>query len=290
VTPDGRKTYVTLNGVDDVAIIDNITGTTTLLGGLGLCTGPQGIAMGLPGGVPTAFVGCSNRRIAVIDASTDTLVSANTYGSGGASFYGVAVTPNDALVYVTDSANDQFVVLNAATAVEIAGSPFAAGVTAPHGDAISNDGARVYIAGSGSDDVIAISTADNTTIVSTGAASISTGAGSSPEQIAVTPSGARVFVTLTGTDKFAVFNDSATPSLNTTVSLALASSPFGVTIPPLLAVPVTGVRVYIGEFSLDDVAIINDETGTPFGTNAASPIALAPFSSPIGMAHIPVPR
>jgi YVTN family beta-propeller protein len=292
VTPDGRKVYVTLNGTDDVAVIDTITGAvTTVAGGLGTCTGPQGIAIGLPGGLPTAFVACSNRRIAVIDAATDTFVSSAIRGSPGATFYGVAMTPDDSLVYVTDAVNGQFVVLDAISAVEIFGSPFAAGVTLPHGVAISADGNRAYLAGSLSDDVIVISTADNTTVV---AGPISTGLGSSPESLAVTPDalGAHVYVTLTGTDKFAVIDDTlATPAIiGAPVSLTAATSPWGVTIPPLLSVPASGFRVYIAQFSTNNVAIRDDETVTPFGVNGASPIALTPLSTPKGIAHIPVPR
>jgi YVTN family beta-propeller protein len=290
VTPDGRKVYVTLNGADDVAVIDTITGTASLIGGLGTCTGPQGIAIGLPGGLPTAFVACSNRRIAVIDASTDTFVSSANYGTAGATFYGVAITPDDSLVYVTDASNDEFVVLDAISAVEIFGSPFAlpATVTAPHGVIISADGNRVYIAGSSSDRVIVFDTADNTTVI---AGPISTGAGSSPESFAVTPSGAHVYVTLTGTDAFAVFDDTlAAPAIIGAPIVMAGSVPFGVTIPPLLVVPATGVRVYIAQFGPDTVAIRDDETVTPFGVNGASPIALTAVSNPIGIAHIPVPR
>ncbi len=298
VTPDGRKLYVTLNGPDDVAIIDTITGAVTTLGGLGTCTNPQGIAIGMPNGVPTAFVACNNRRIAVIDASTDTLLTSANYGSASGDFYGVAFTPDDSKVYVTDQANDEFVVLNAldpnCAITSCPSATFAAGVTTPHGVAISIDGARVYLAGSGSDNVIAISTADNTTIVSTGAAAILTGAGSAPEQIAVTPSGTHVFVTLIGADKFAVFNDSATPSLNTIVSLAGGTSPSGVTVPPIdpSFLTTSGFRVYFAQFSTNNVAIHNDEIVTPFGANGASPIALTPPATPNpnGITHIPVPR
>lgn len=290
VTPNGVKAYVTLNGIDDVAVVNTLDGSVTNIGGLGACTGPQGIAIGLVGGVPTAFVACTNRRIAVIDASTDTLLSDNQYGSGGGNFYGVAMnSPTDTLVYVTDSGNNELVVLDAATATEIAGSPFAAGVTTPHGVVLSNNGARVYVAGSGSDDVIVISTADNTTVV---AGPISMGVGSGPEALAVTPDGARVFVTLTGLDQFAVIDDTlGTPAIiGTPISLAAGSSPWGVTIPPILSVPVTGVRVYMTQFSLSNVAIRDNETVTPFGPNAASPIALTATSTPTNMNHIPIPR
>ncbi|MCL5289159.1 MAG: YncE family protein [Acidobacteria bacterium] len=294
VTPDGRKAYVTLNAADDVAVIDTITGTVSLVGGLGTCVGPQGIAIGMPGGLPTAFVACSNGEVAVIDAATDTFVASGPFGTQApitADFYGVAFTPDESLVYVTDAANDEFVVLDAISVVEIFGSPFAAGVTAPHGILISADQLRVYIAGSLSDDLIVLDTADNTTVV---AGPIAMGLGSGPEALAVTPDGAHVYVTLTGADAFAVIDDTLpVPALfaGTPVALALASSPWGVTIPPLLVVPGTGFRVYIAQFSLNNVAIRDDELVTPFGPNAASPIALTPPASlPMGIAHIPVPR
>ncbi len=370
VTPDGRKVYVTAFGADAVRVIDTITGlVTSVTPNLGSCTGPQGIAIGSPGGLPTAFVACSNGEVAVIDAATDTFVGSGGFGSGGA-FYGVALTPDESLVYVTDETFDEIVVLDAISVVEIFGSPFAAGVTAPHGIIISADGNRVYIAGSLSDDVIVLDVATNSTVV---AGPISTGLGSGPEALAVTPDtlGAHVYVTLTGTDEFVVIDDTlATPAvapsrsidptagvgavrslgvvtITTTAAhgfaplqkvivagvndtsfngafvivlvptattftyaqvaadatseggtvgpvetLTLASSPWGVTIPPLLTVPASGVRVYIAQFSGNNVAIRNDETTTPFGVNGASPIALTPPATPNpkGIAHIPVPR
>jgi DNA-binding beta-propeller fold protein YncE len=297
VTPDGRKAYVTANGNDAIRIVDTITANISSIA-LALCTGPRGIAMALVGTTPKAFVACTNRRIAVIDASNDTVLSESTYGQANAGFYGVAVTPDDAFVYVTDAVNDKFVVLDSSTALEIGTQPangFSAGVTTPHGIAINGDiggggGTNVYIAGSGSNDVIAISTADNTTIVSTGGASISTGAGSAPEQVSVTPDHSRVYVTLNGSDEVAVFDDSATPSLNTIVALAggATSNPFGVTIPPLLTVPLTGLRVFIANSGNDEIEIRDDSS--PFGANATPTIALTGTSAPHGVAHIPVPR
>jgi DNA-binding beta-propeller fold protein YncE len=364
VTPNGRKVYITLNASDSVLVSDFLTGPVAIIT-LGTCTGPNGIAIGLAGGVfPTAYVACSNGEVAVIDAAVDAFLGSGAIGSGGA-FYGVAITPDDALVYVTDSSNNEVVVFDAISGVEISGSPFAAGVTAPHGVIISADGNRVYLAGSGSDDVIALATADNTTVV---AGPISTGLGSGPEALAVTPDalGAHVYVTLTGTDEFVVIDDTlATPAVAPTRSidpgagvgavrvanvvaitttaahgfavgqkvivdgvndasfdgafviavvptptsiayvqvaadatsesgtvgpieaLTPASSPFGVTIPPLLAAP---FRAYIAQFSLNNVAIHDDETVTPFGVNGASPIALTALSNPMGIAHIRVPR
>ncbi|MBI3663551.1 MAG: YncE family protein [Acidobacteria bacterium] len=291
-TPNGRKVYVTLNGTNNVKVVDTINGAVTTIG-LGTCTGPRGIAIGLPGGLPTAFVACSNGEIAVIDAATDTFVSSGPFGTPlTASFYGVAITPDDSLVYVTDVGNDQFVVLDAISVVEIFGSPFTAGVTTPHGVAISADGNRVYIAGTGSNDVIVLDAADNTTVV---AGPISTGALSAPEAFAITPDGARVYVTLNGTNQFSVIDDTlVTPALmaGSPVALAGASAPFGITIPPIdaLFLPTTGVRVYIAQSGLNNVAIHNNETVTPFGANAASPIALTALSGPQGIGHIPVPR
>jgi DNA-binding beta-propeller fold protein YncE len=197
-------------------------------------------------------------------------------------------------------------VLDTATETEIAGSPFAAGVTTPHGIAINGDiggggGTNVYIAGSGSDDVIAfciissVSCASpNTTVVSTDGVTpgipIPVTAGGAPEQVSVTPDGGRIYVTLSGSDEFAVFDDSAAPTLNSIVALAggAGASPFGVTIPPLLTVPVTGLRVFIANSGNDEIEIRDDLT--PFGLNAFSPIALTLFSTPTGVAHIPVPR
>ncbi len=300
ITPNGRKAYVTLFGTDDVGVIDTITGAvTTIPGGLGSCVGPQGIAIGLPGGLPTAFVACSNGEVAVIDADLDLFVSSTGFGSGGA-FYSVALTPDDSLVFVTDSTNNEVVVFDASSLVEFCPTPlclthFSAGVTTPHGIIISADGNRAYVAGTGSNDVIVLDAfAVTSGTFPTVAGPISTGLLSAPEAFAVTPDalGAHVYVTLSNTSEFAVFNDTlATPAMiGSPVALAPGLVPIGITIPPLLVVPGTGFRVYIAEFGSNAVAIRNDETVTPFGANAASPIALTGLATPRGIAHIPVPR
>jgi len=223
----------------------------------------------------------------VIDAATDTFVGSSAFGTLGANFYGVVVTPDDSLVYVTDVGNDQFVVLDAISIVEIFGSPFAAGVTTPHGILISNDGARVYIAGSLSNDVNVLDSSDNITQVLGG--TISTGGASLPESLASTPDGVHVYVTLNGANAFAVIADGALPALLGGNGTGLG--PFGITIPPLLGVPPGFFRVYITEAGVHDVAIYDDEITTPFGVNAASPIALPGVTpTPLSIAHIPVPR
>ena len=292
VTPDGRKAYVTLNGVDEVAVIDTITNSVSTTISLSTCTGPLGIAMGTPGGVsPRAFVACSNGEIAVLDTTTDTELSSTTYGSPGATLYGIAISPDDAFVAATDTANAEVIVLNSVTLVNVTNSPATAGVSAPHGVAFSANSARLYIAGAFSDDVVVVDPNDPTNVI---AGPIATGGGGgvdTPEQIAVTPDGTRVYVTLNGASNgFAVFNDGATPTLNTVVTPVNFSSPFGVTIPPLLIVPATGVRVYFAQFIGASVEIHDDELTTPFGRNGASPINLSGGATPQIIAHIPVPR
>jgi YVTN family beta-propeller protein len=297
VSADGRRAYVTLSNpsANAVAVIDTITNSVLTTISFASCIGPQGVTVGTPSAIPTAFVACSNQTVAVIDdsAAPPVLLSEiTTFGTGGANFYGISLTPDELFVYVTDAVNNEFVVFDASLLVEISGSPFAAGVTTPHGIAFNGNALsfdHAYIAGSGSDDVAVIDTSTNGVLAGT---PISTGSGSAPESIAVTPSGTRFYVTLNGSgagaDQFAVFDDGAPPTLSGPFSTGSGTFPFGVTVPPLLTVPVTGLRVYITPTTLDQVLIFDDAT---FSAHSPASISLVGSSvAPRGIAHIPVPR
>jgi hypothetical protein len=98
-----------------------------------------------------------------------------------------------------------------------------------------------------------------------------------------------VYVPLNGANAFAVIADGPLPALLGGNGTGL--TPFGITIPPLLGVPPGFFRVYITEAGIHAVGIYDDETTTPFGANAASPIGLPGVTpTPLGIAHIPVPR
>jgi DNA-binding beta-propeller fold protein YncE len=78
-----------------------------------------------------------------------------------------------------------------------------------------------------------------------------------PTGVAVTPDNDRAYITLAGTDQYAVFDDTiavmgVTPSQLSSSSFSLTSgaAPRGVSVPPLMPLPTTGVRVYIAQSGL----------------------------------------
>ncbi len=133
------------------------------------------------------------------------------------------------------------------------------------------------------------------------------GKDSSPQEVAVLPDNSRVYVTLNGTNQFAVIDNTAPTPVQITGSPfnlpdpaqnAGTSSPFGVTIPPLNTdtFPGTGYRIYIAESAADDVVILDDLGNTttmpktPAKSLTSPPIALGANSAPASIAHIPVPK
>src|SRR5208283_3098444 len=142
-----------------------------------------------------AYVACSNSQLAVIDASaasgvpTDvTAASLMSIGSPGATFDGVAISPDGSQVFATDSTNGQIVVVATATNVVVAGSPFTA-CTNPKGIALTPAGDRAYVA-CDAQTIAVISTANNAVTTITAGAT-----GTNWNDVGITPDGTRVYVT-----------------------------------------------------------------------------------------------
>ncbi|WP_292387000.1 NosD domain-containing protein, partial [Methanosarcina sp. UBA5] len=175
------------------------------------------------------FVYIIGGTVSVIDIATGTTITKVKVGSTP---YGIAVTPNGKIAYVTDRWGGVNVsVIDTATNTVI--NTVKVGHD-PDGVAISPDGKKVYVTNSGSNNVSIINT-DTNTVTAT------VPVGNCPESIAVTPDGKKVYVANYGSinalDDTVSVIDTATNVVTATVHVGNYSS--GVAVNP------DGKKVYV---------------------------------------------
>jgi YVTN family beta-propeller protein len=123
VSPDGSKVYVTIDGDNNVSVIDTATdavvGTPIPVG-----TNPWGVAFTPDGGKVYVTNRVSN-SVSVINTATNTVVATIPLG-GPIGPIGVAVTPDSSKVYVAESVTNRVVIIDTATDT-VVGSPISVG-------------------------------------------------------------------------------------------------------------------------------------------------------------------
>jgi hypothetical protein len=306
VTPDGTQVYVIVSTSSSLYVFDTITGTKISGSPFSLkttCTAAQSIAIAKVPSVGTrAYIACGS-EVDVVDTSNPAATPGQiTFSDTPA---GVAFKPDGTRVYVTLNGTNKMAIIDTSTVAQISGSPFALEAThnAPLGIVIAPNSSNTYAyiaksdggAGTGAVDVIDVSSDPVATLTSiTTIANASWGLGSYPWNLALTtesPDPLRVYVSLNGVDMFAVLNNSlATPVeiTDSPFSLTATAAPVGIAIPPLDPTPTNGLRVFLGQSGLANVAVWDN--ATPPAVDAASPISTGAGSSPQGIAAIPVPK
>jgi hypothetical protein len=169
--------------------------------------------------------------------------------------------------------------------------------TIPFGIAVvpNGGGTLAYIAKQGASNTVpdGIEVVTLTNDAFTSSTSVATSADSSaiPSYVASSPDGTVVYVTLAGTDQFAVFANNASPAQITNSPFTLAAPaavPQGVTIPVLSPVPSsTGYLVFISENAVNKLAVI-DNLAAPVA-DGGSPITLS-GTAPVAIASTPAPQ
>ena len=154
-----------------------------------------------------------------IDTATGTAGTPITVGSAP---YAIAITPDGATAYVTNTGNGT--VTPIATATNTAGTPIPVGAR-PFGIAITPDGATAYVTNNSDDTVTPIDTATNT-------AGTPIPVGTLPFGIAITPNGATAYVANTNDDTvtpIVTATNTAEPPINVRESgpVAIAITPNG---------------------------------------------------------------
>lgn len=241
------------------------------------------------------YSGTSIGALSVIDTVTNT-VSANIDLPTAIPFT-VAVTPNGARAYVTGMTTDYYTgdSIGAVTVIDTATNRIAATINMPSdtqatlGMAIRPDGKRAYVStirldpytGTPTGAVSVIDTATNKI-----AASIALPSGTAPVAIAVTPNGARAYVTTATYDEYSgasnsglAIIDTASNRITGTVGLPAGATTQIFSINGLAITP-DGKRVYIT--TADDVSggavVVLDTTTNRISGTVALPESSAPLA------------
>ncbi len=124
-SPDGQKAYVSDGGAHEVSVISTSTQSTIV--NISVCNDPYGLAVSPDG--KTVYVACltsSPAVVAVINTTSDTVITYITIGSGSLQAIGVAVSPDGEKVFVTDYAGKYVAVINASSNTVITDIPLGA--------------------------------------------------------------------------------------------------------------------------------------------------------------------
>ncbi len=154
------------------------------------------------------------QNVSVIATSTNTVVATVPVGTQPIA---VALTPDGAFAYVTNSSGSVSVLSTASNTV-VATVPVG---SLPFGVAITPDGAFAYVTNRGTNDVSVITTSTNTVV-----ATVPVGSG--PGGVAITPDGAFAYVTNSPGSVFVL----STASNTVVATVPVGAGPFGVAITP----------------------------------------------------------
>jgi YVTN family beta-propeller protein len=208
--------------------------------------------------------------VSVIDTAANVVVATIPAGQGCSCVgsEGIAVSPDGALVYVTNEQENSVSVIRTASNSVIATIPVGTGPigvgpigTGPIGVAASPDGGRIYVLnGSGTTSVVVINTATNAIMTKIPLGVVQA------RGIAVAPDGKRLYVSTYGSNTIKVI-DTASVSVVTTVSVG--NLPMGVDVSP------DGAFVYVANGTGNTVSVINTGTNTVVAT---IPVGNMPYS------------
>ena len=228
VSPDGSRVYVTTFYSGSLQVIDAATNTV----GATLSVGdyPYSVAVSPDGSRVYVANWGFQPYVAVINAATNTVTATINVGGnpgGGVSPDGVAVSPDGSRVYVTYTLSGYMAVINTATDTVV--STIYLGDYAQGIPAVSPDGSKVYVA-TGTGTVRVIDTATNGVSVIPVSSDYNPYTGT-PQNVAVSPDGARAYVTIAGggLDRLAVIDTTAN-TVTATVPVGLA--PLGLAVTP----------------------------------------------------------
>jgi YVTN family beta-propeller protein/VCBS repeat-containing protein len=299
VSPDGARAYVSNLFDGTVSVIDTATNTVIdtdagVAGVNAISVGGSAWDMALsPDGTRLYVTKQNNSTVSVIDTTTYTLVDADPAAAGvnpisvGGQPWGLAVSPDGTRVYVTSRTTNTVAVIDTATNTLIDTDPGTAGVTPitvggqPLDAAVSPDGTRLYVANWSDGTVSVIDTAAygviDTDPATAGTTPITVGG--QPAAVAVSPDGARVYVTnFNGT---VAVVDTATNSLVDTNPGTAGVNP--ITVGGQLqgvAVSPDGDRLYVTDIQGDRVSVIDTATNTIVervtGIDGANGVAVHP--------------
>lgn len=249
-TPDGKFLYVANGGTtSDVSAyrINQATGMLTPTTPASFATTGNTDPIGIATDTSSAHVYTANVHgisAFAIDAASGNLTDvAGTpvAAPAGVSFQNLAVSPNGAFLYVTDSATNRVWIyaLNTAGLPVLSGPPAPAG-SFPESIVVDATGKFAYVANWISNDVTSYTITPGTGVLVPAARTL-LGAGCEPQELVLDPSSAHLFVSCPGLSSIAEFSINATSGALTPMP-AFSTGP--ATGPRGLAVDASGGFLY----------------------------------------------
>ena len=203
-----QNAYITNSALNEVQVIDTATNRITTAIAVG--NNPETVGVSSDGS--RIYVGnCGDSgSVSIIDGTSNSVIITIPVGpvvlNGGTCAGGIAVSPDNSKVYVASQTD-----VGTVSIIDAKTDTITATVTIPGGVfalAVTPNGRRLYIT-SPIDTVSVLDTASNAVIATINTGTTSTGAGSLPSGVAVSPDGSKVYVALYATAAVAVI-DTAT--------------------------------------------------------------------------------
>jgi YVTN family beta-propeller protein len=185
--------------------------------------------------IPYAYVANNtDGTVTVIDTSSGTVVKTIPVGTFP---YGVAVNQAGTFAYVTNAGSDTVSVISTATNAVVATIPLT-GLVSPMDIALSPDGKTAYVSCS----------ANAVAVINTAAKTFKTIAVTNPIGLAVTPTGAFLYVVSSSAGKVLV--------ISTLTNAVVATIPVGTNIPIGVVISPDGTTAYVTNYNAHTVTVI----------------------------------
>ena len=282
VSPDGLKLYSASSELDSLTVTNTLTNTLITKISVGTT---QGISL-TPDGSRIYTANFNDNSVNVINTANYSIIATIPVGSEP---YGITISPDGLLVYVTNSyiGSNSVSVLNTTSNTVIATIPVG---TSPWGVCVTLDGKFLYVANSGGQTVSVINTSTNKVIQTIPV-------GNHPTGINVSPDGGKVYVTNNNDNTVSVINTS-TNSVQETIVVGNSPSSLGnfianvptscISVPPTItsyspinaslgqSVTIKGsgftgaTTVSFGDSAAASFVVVNDSTITAILGNGAS--------------------
>ncbi|MCL5786760.1 MAG: YncE family protein [Candidatus Marsarchaeota archaeon] len=269
-SPSGTYAYVTNAYASNVVIINTATNTVVNSITSGFNT-PYGVSFS-PSGTYAYVSNYNGNNVVIVNTASNTVVNSITLGFSDPQ--GVAFSPSGTYAYVTNSGSNNVVIVNTASNTVV--NSITLGFSDPQEIAISPSGTYAYVTNCNSycsinapSNVVIINTATNTVVNTMVFDPYST-----PQGVAIAPSGSYAYIAMCNTDCEANNPDNIT--IINTATNAVAGyiilpgfpNPYGVAFSP------SGTYAYVANEGLNNLTII--DSGVPTANSINSEVTVNP--------------